>query len=51
VLLLGGGYALAEASEQSCLSAWLGARLQKLEDLPEWLLSLIGASLANGEVS
>ena len=47
ILLLGGGYALAEASEQSCLSAWIGHQLTALEGLADWIISLIGCVIAN----
>ncbi len=47
ILLIGGGYALAEASEQSCLSAWLGSQLEALDGLEQWALSLVSTLLAN----
>ncbi|NXJ73415.1 S13A2 protein, partial [Trogon melanurus] len=34
VFLLGGGFALAEGSQQSGLSAWLGSKLTPLEQIP-----------------
>ncbi len=47
ILLVGGGYALAEASDQSCLSAWIASQLLSLKDLPVWIISLIASVLAN----
>ncbi|XP_076607142.1 solute carrier family 13 member 2 [Chaetodon auriga] len=41
ILLLGGGFALAEASEESGLSKWLGDRLAPLESIPPYAISLI----------
>ncbi|XP_018018962.1 solute carrier family 13 member 5 isoform X2 [Hyalella azteca] len=38
VLLLGGGFAIAEAADASGLSLWLGDQLQALEVLPEALI-------------
>ena len=38
---------MAEASEQSCLSAWLGAQLMALDGMADWAISLVGAALAN----
>jgi sodium-dependent dicarboxylate transporter 2/3/5 len=36
ILLLGGGFALAEGSQRSCLSFWIGSQLEALGDLPNW---------------
>ncbi|XP_027546540.1 solute carrier family 13 member 2-like [Neopelma chrysocephalum] len=48
VFLLGGGFALAKGSEESGLSAWLGAQLTPLEKIPypaiAFLLSLLVAT-------
>ena len=41
ILLLGGGFALSEASEVSCLSAWIELKLAELSDLPSWVLLMI----------
>ncbi|XP_070839211.1 solute carrier family 13 member 2-like [Chaetodon trifascialis] len=41
ILLLGGGFALAEASEVSNLSKWLGDRLAPLENIPPYAISLL----------
>lgn len=41
ILLLGGGFALAEASEVSHLSTWLGNRLAPLENVPPYAISLL----------
>lgn len=38
VLLFGGGFALAQAMENSGLSMWLGERLQGLKDVPHVLI-------------
>ena len=38
---IGGGYALAEGSEQSCLSYWIGQQLTGLGDLDDWVLLLV----------
>ncbi len=46
ILLLGGGLALADASQESCFSAWIGHQLEVLGDLPTWLISLIGSIIA-----
>lgn len=41
VLLLGGGFALAEGSQKTCLSAWIGDQMQTLDYLDEWVLVLV----------
>ncbi|XP_041808711.1 solute carrier family 13 member 2 [Chelmon rostratus] len=41
ILLLGGGFALAEGSEVSNLSSWLGERLAPLESIPPYAISLL----------
>ncbi|XP_029375102.1 solute carrier family 13 member 2-like [Echeneis naucrates] len=41
ILLLGGGFALAEASEKSGLSKWLGESLAPLESIPPYAISLL----------
>ncbi len=46
LILIGGGFALAEASSRSCLSALLGSYLGQLEGLPTWLVVLIGSVVA-----
>ncbi len=38
---------MAEASEKSCLSAWLGSQLLALEGMSDWALALVGAAMAN----
>lgn len=40
-LLLGGGFAIARASEESGLSAWVGDRLLVLQDLNSWAILVI----------
>ncbi|KAK3768108.1 hypothetical protein RRG08_004649 [Elysia crispata] len=40
-LLLGGGFAIAVASERSGLSAWVGERLLVLQDLNNWAILVI----------
>ena len=47
MLQVGGGYALAEASDQSCLSSWLGSQLTGLESLPDWVICLIACLICN----
>ena len=41
IILLGGGFALAEGAERSCLSSWLGAQLARLSFLSPQLLQII----------
>ena len=41
VLLLGGGFALSDASKESGLSAWLGTQLAGLGDLPPLAIMFI----------
>ncbi|TRY78487.1 hypothetical protein TCAL_06174 [Tigriopus californicus] len=42
IILLGGGFAMAEASERSCLSYWIGTRLSLLGDVfDSWVLVII----------
>ncbi|XP_061595689.1 solute carrier family 13 member 2 isoform X2 [Cololabis saira] len=41
VLLLGGGFALASASEVSGLSRWLGGQLTPLAEVPPYAISII----------
>lgn len=46
MLLLGGGFALAEGSETSGLSHWMGDQLTFLENLPQPLITIIVCLLA-----
>nr|XP_013817372.1 PREDICTED: solute carrier family 13 member 5 isoform X3 [Apteryx mantelli mantelli] len=41
VLLLGGGFALADASTDSGLSAWLGQQMTPLGSVPPWAIAVI----------
>lgn len=41
VLLFGGGFALADASKVSGLSAWMGSQLRVLSVLPPWLMVMV----------
>uniref|UniRef100_A0A8C7EDH5 Solute carrier family 13 member 5 n=1 Tax=Nothoprocta perdicaria TaxID=30464 RepID=A0A8C7EDH5_NOTPE len=41
VLLLGGGFALADASADSGLSAWLGQQMTTLGSVPPWAIAVI----------
>ncbi|XP_013410629.1 solute carrier family 13 member 5 isoform X2 [Lingula anatina] len=41
VILLGGGFAMADACQQSGLSDWLGEQMSLLKDVPVWCLVLI----------
>ncbi|XP_068600205.1 solute carrier family 13 member 2-like [Brachionichthys hirsutus] len=41
MLLLGGGYALAEASEVSGLSKWVGGMLSPLKNIPPFAITLV----------
>ena len=41
IILLGGGFALAEGAERSCLSHWVGEQLSKLSFLSPGMLRLI----------
>lgn len=41
VFLLGGGFAMAHASEQSGLSSWVGKQLTVLDYLEPWVLNLV----------
>ena len=42
ILLLGGGFAMAEASQSSCLSAWIGSRLARMGgSLDPWVIGLL----------
>uniref|UniRef100_A0A8D3BBQ9 Solute carrier family 13 member 2 n=2 Tax=Scophthalmus maximus TaxID=52904 RepID=A0A8D3BBQ9_SCOMX len=41
VLLLGGGFAMAAASEESGLSKWLGESLSPLQNIPAYAISLL----------
>ncbi|XP_068765926.1 Na(+)/citrate cotransporter isoform X1 [Struthio camelus] len=41
VLLLGGGFALADASTDSGLSAWLGQQMTPLASVPPWAIAVI----------
>ena len=38
IILLGGGFALAEGAERSCLTAWVGQQLARLGGLPPEIL-------------
>ncbi|XP_059091430.1 Na(+)/citrate cotransporter-like isoform X2 [Tigriopus californicus] len=41
LLLLGGGFAMATASERSCLSPWIGQKLTALQGLPDWAICVV----------
>lgn len=41
VLLLGGGFALADASANSGLSAWLGRQMTPLGSIPPWAIATV----------
>ncbi|NXP35535.1 S13A5 protein, partial [Leiothrix lutea] len=41
VLLLGGGFALADASASSGLSAWLGRQMTPLGSIPPWAIATV----------
>nr|XP_060612813.1 Na(+)/citrate cotransporter [Anolis sagrei ordinatus] len=41
VLLLGGGFALANGSEVSGLSKWLGSQMTPLQSVPPWAIAII----------
>ncbi|XP_071945333.1 Na(+)/citrate cotransporter-like [Antedon mediterranea] len=41
ILLLGGGFALADGCEKSGLSAWMGEKFATLDGIPPWALLLI----------
>lgn len=41
VLLLGGGFALSEASDHSGLSEWIGTQLSKLDQLPNEVILIV----------
>ncbi|XP_062816552.1 Na(+)/citrate cotransporter [Anolis carolinensis] len=41
VLLLGGGFALANGSEVSGLSKWLGSQMTPLQGVPPWAIAVI----------
>ena len=41
LLLIGGGFAIAEAAEESCLSYWLSQKLAAVESLPSSAIILI----------
>ncbi|XP_023349618.1 solute carrier family 13 member 5 isoform X3 [Eurytemora carolleeae] len=41
IVLLGGGFALAEGAERSCLNIWAGEQLAKLGGLPPQVLRII----------
>lgn len=41
IILLGGGFALAEGAERSCLTYWAGEQLAKLSSLPPQLLRFL----------
>nr|XP_006004909.1 PREDICTED: solute carrier family 13 member 1 [Latimeria chalumnae] len=43
VLLVGGGFALAEGCEVSGLSAWIGNILTPLQSLPVWVIILVSS--------
>ena len=48
IILLGGGFALAEGAERSCLTFWAGEQLAKLSSLPPQLLRLLICLLVSG---
>lgn len=41
LLLMGGGFALANGCERSGLSAWVSSNLSGLSDLPTWVVTLL----------
>uniref|UniRef100_F7E3A2 Solute carrier family 13 member 1 n=1 Tax=Ornithorhynchus anatinus TaxID=9258 RepID=F7E3A2_ORNAN len=45
VILVGGGFALADGFEESGLSKWIGDKLTPLGSLPTWLIILISCLL------
>ena len=47
IILIGAGYALAEVSERSCLSAWIGSWLGLLDSLADWVIALIGSVIGS----
>lgn len=48
IILLGGGFALAEGAERSCLTFWAGVQLAKLSSLPPQLLRFLICLLVSG---
>jgi len=40
-MLTGAGFALSDASDKSCLSQWIGHRLESLENLPNEVILLV----------
>uniref|UniRef100_A0A183BQ96 CitMHS domain-containing protein n=1 Tax=Globodera pallida TaxID=36090 RepID=A0A183BQ96_GLOPA len=44
LLLLGGGYAMADGVESSGLADWIGAQLASLEQLPDWVFIGVGGT-------
>ena len=47
IILLGGGFALAEGAKRSCLSAWVASSLASLAFLPPGLLRLLVCGLVS----
>ncbi|XP_063401360.1 Na(+)/citrate cotransporter-like [Mytilus trossulus] len=45
LLLIGGGFALADASEKSGLSSWIGSHLEAFKELDTWVMVLLFTSL------
>lgn len=41
IILLGGGFAIAKASEDSGLSEWLGSKLTVFDTMDDWVMNLI----------
>ena len=48
IILLGGGFALAEGAERSCLTTWAGEQLARLSTLPAQILRLLICLLVSG---
>ena len=47
IILLGGGFALAEGAERSCLTNWVGAQLSRLSFLSPQILQIICCCLVS----
>ncbi|XP_045172067.2 solute carrier family 13 member 2-like isoform X2 [Mercenaria mercenaria] len=48
IILLGGGFAIAKASKDSGLSAWVGNELTAFDHLDDWVLNLIVCLIVAG---